>query len=131
VETLYQEKPSKLSPAALETLAVIAYRQPISRAEIEAIRGVAVDGVIQSLCDRKLIRAVGRSNLPGRPQLYQTTGEFLEQFGLSDLDELPDAHELRRPGSSMHESDLFQEKSGSGVVNAEASPISVEGDISR
>ncbi len=115
VETLYQEKPTKLSPAALETLAVIAYRQPISRPEIEAIRGVAVDGVIQSLMERKLIKGAGRSNLPGRPQLYQTTGDFLEQFGLSNLDELPDAHELRRVGSGAHGGDLFEKKNESDV----------------
>ncbi|MCS7064340.1 MAG: SMC-Scp complex subunit ScpB [Methylacidiphilales bacterium] len=111
IEKIFEEKPAKLSPAALETLAVIAYRQPISRAEIESIRGVAVDGVIQSLLERKLIKGAGRAALPGRPQLYRTTDEFLEFFGLASLDELPDAHELRRvekQGVEEQGTDLFE-----------------------
>jgi segregation and condensation protein B len=92
------EKPKspRLSQPALETLAVIAYRQPIGRAEIESVRGVAVDGVLATLLDRKIVRISGRSEQPGRPLLYETTPLFLEVFGLKDLDELPNADELRR-----------------------------------
>jgi segregation and condensation protein B len=87
---------SKLSQPALETLAIIAYRQPISRAEVEAVRGVAVGGVLETLTDRGLVRVAGRAEVPGRPLLYETTTLFLEHFGLSDLDALPNVEELRR-----------------------------------
>ena len=97
VRQLFEEtRPSKLSQPALETLAIVAYRQPISRADIEAVRGVAVDGVVTTLLERKLIKLAGRSEAPGRPLLYETTAEFLECFGLKGLDELPNADELRR-----------------------------------
>ena len=86
----------KLSHPALETLAIIAYRQPITRAEIEQIRGVAVDGVVQTLAERELIEVCGEADAPGRPRLYGTTQFFLEHFGLKGLDELPAADELRR-----------------------------------
>jgi len=93
---LPEMRPERLSPAALETLALIAYRQPITKADIEAVRGVSVDGQIQKLIDRGLIRIGGRADLPGRPMLYETTGEFMEHFGVKDLDELPNAEELRK-----------------------------------
>jgi len=89
-------RPSRLSGPALETLAIIAYRQPITRAEIEQIRGVAVDGVVQTLVERELIEVCGEADAPGRPRLYGTTQFFLEHFGLKGLDELPAADELRR-----------------------------------
>ena len=88
-------KPARLSPPALETLAIVAYRQPVTRADIEAVRGVAVDGVLQNLMERGLVKISGRSELPGRPLLYATTGFFLEHFGLRNLGELPNAQELR------------------------------------
>ena len=91
-----QPKAPRLSQPGLETLAVIAYRQPIGRAEIESVRGVAVDGVLATLLERKVVRVAGRSELPGRPLLYETTPLFLEMFGLKSLDELPNADELRR-----------------------------------
>jgi segregation and condensation protein B len=87
-------RPHRLSAAALETLALIAYRQPIGRAEIEEIRGVAVGGVLKSLHERGLIDVVGRGEGLGRPLLYGTTPIFLEQFALRHLDELPRADEL-------------------------------------
>lgn len=90
-----EARPTRLSAPALETLAIIAYRQPIIRADIEAVRGVAVDGVMQTLSDRGLIRIAGRSEVPGRPLLYTTTQAFLDHFGLRALDELPNAAELR------------------------------------
>ncbi len=83
------ELSSKLSAAALETLAVIAYRQPITRAEIEAIRGVSCDGVLRTLIARELVEPVGRLEQPGRPFLYGTTLQFLQYFGLDSLDKLP------------------------------------------
>jgi segregation and condensation protein B len=87
-------RPQRLSSPSLETLAIIAYRQPIGRAEIEEIRGVAVGSVLKSLHERQLIDVVGRSEGIGRPLLYGTTPLFLEQFGLRHLDELPRADEL-------------------------------------
>jgi segregation and condensation protein B len=85
-----------LSGPALETLAIIAYRQPVTRADIEAVRGVAVDGVMQVLLDRSLVRIAGRADQPGRPLLYSTTDYFLEHFGLKSTGELPNATELGR-----------------------------------
>ncbi len=89
-------KPQRLSPPALETLAIIAYRQPITRADVEAVRGVAIEGVLQSLMERGLVKIAGRAEVPGRPLLYETTQFFLDHFGLRNLDELPNAEELRR-----------------------------------
>lgn len=80
---------SKLSAAALETLAVIAHRQPLTRNEVEAIRGVNCDGVLRTLIQRELVESVGRMEAPGRPFLYGTTAQFLQYFGLSSLDDLP------------------------------------------
>jgi segregation and condensation protein B len=88
-------KPARLTPPSLETLAIVAYRQPITRADVEAVRGVAVDGVLQSLMERGLVKIAGRAEVPGRPLLYETTQFFLEHFGLRDLNELPNAEELR------------------------------------
>ena len=85
----------KLSPAALETLAIIAYKQPILRADVEVIRGVACGEVIRSLMDRRLVKIVGRAEELGRPMLYGTTKQFLEVFGLSGLKDLPKAEELK------------------------------------
>ena len=87
----------KLSPAALETLAIIAYKQPAMRADIEAIRGVAVGEVVRSLCYKGLVKIVGRAEVLGRPMLYGTTKKFLEMFGLNSLKDLPKVEELRKP----------------------------------
>jgi len=88
-------RPTRLSAPALETLAIIAYRQPITKADVEAIRGVTVDGVMQKLLDAGLVKITGRAEIPGRPLLYITTQHFMEHFGLKNLDELPNASELR------------------------------------
>jgi segregation and condensation protein B len=88
-------KPARLSAPALETLAIIAYRQPITRADVEAVRGVNIDGVLQTLMERGLVRIAGRAEVPGRPLLYETTQFFLDHFGLRNLDELPNVEELR------------------------------------
>ena len=114
-------KPARLSPPALETLAIIAYRQPITRADVEAVRGVTVEGVLQNLMERGLVKISGRAELPGRPLLYETTQFFLEHFGLRNLDELPNAEELRtrylpvapRPTAAAGVSDAGQPESPS------------------
>src|SRR6184192_3475576 len=89
-------KPARLSAPALETLAIIAYRQPITRADVEAVRGVNIDGVLQTLMERGLVKIAGRAEIPGRPLLYETTQFFLDHFGLRNLDELPNVEELRK-----------------------------------
>ncbi len=89
-------KPERMSGPAMETLAIIAYRQPVTKAAIEAVRGVACDGMIQKLLDRDLIRIGGRAELPGRPLLYETTELFFEHFGIRSIDDLPNASELRK-----------------------------------
>jgi segregation and condensation protein B len=91
-----ENRQARLSAPAMETLAIIAYRQPITRADMEAVRGVAVDGVLQTLLDRNLVRIAGRSEIAGRPLLYETTQYFMDHFGLKNLDDLPNASELRR-----------------------------------
>ena len=92
----HKARPPRLSQPALETLAIIAYRQPLTRAEIEQVRGVAVDGVMQTLLERGLIEQQGRAEVVGRPMNYGTTALFLEYFGLRALEDLPAADELRR-----------------------------------
>ncbi len=83
---------SRLSRPALETLAIVAYRQPVSRPEVDAIRGVNSEGVLDNLLDRRMIRIAGRKDSPGRPFLYETTREFLVAFGLRDVSDLPKVH---------------------------------------
>ncbi len=92
----HKARPARLSQPALETLAIIAYRQPITRAEVEQVRGVAVDGVLQTLLERELVEQVGRAEVIGRPMTFGTTPTFLEYFGLRSLEDLPAADELRR-----------------------------------
>ncbi|NGZ96257.1 MAG: SMC-Scp complex subunit ScpB [Nitrospira sp. WS110] len=89
---------AKLSRSALESLAIIAYKQPLVRAEIEEIRGVEASGVLRTLLERKLVRIVGRKEVPGRPIMYGTTKYFLEHFGLSDLSQLPPLREFKELG---------------------------------
>ena len=95
ISALYKRPSDRLSGPSLETLAIIAYRQPITRADIEAIRGVNIDGVVKTLEDRNLIRTKGRVDGPGRPILYGTTSEFLKHFGLKSLEELPKLKEFK------------------------------------
>lgn len=94
---LHARSDSKLSPAALETLAIIAYKQPVIRADIEAVRGVAAGEVLRSLMYKGLVRIAGRAEILGRPMLYGTTKKFLEVFGLNSLKDLPKAEELKNP----------------------------------
>jgi len=100
VARLWDEKAPRYSRALLETLALIAYRQPITRGEIEDIRGVAVStNIIKTLTEREWVRVVGHRDVPGRPALYATTRRFLDYFGLRSLNELPPLSEIRDPES--------------------------------
>ncbi|MEJ5357528.1 MAG: SMC-Scp complex subunit ScpB [Desulfobacterales bacterium] len=98
VKRLLDPRPVRLSKAALETLAIIAYKQPIIRAEIEHLRGVDCGGVLRQLLERKLIRVLGRKEIPGRPLIYATTKRFLEVFDLKDLNDLPTPREIEELG---------------------------------
>jgi len=98
VRKLYKEKTAlRLSPSALETLSIVAYKQPLTRGEIEDIRGVDVSGTLETLLERKLVKIVGRKEALGRPMLFGTTMDFMKQFGLRSLDELPRLEELVPP----------------------------------
>jgi segregation and condensation protein B len=101
VRRLLRERPPRLSRPMLETLAIVAYRQPCTRLEIEAIRGVDADAVLATLTERRLVRVVGRKDAPGRPLLYGTTREFLEVFGLPDLSALPTLRELGEGAAAL------------------------------
>ncbi len=134
----HKARAPRISQPALETLAIIAYRQPITRAEIEQVRGVAVDGVMQTLVERGLVDQIGRAEVIGRPMTYGTTSLFLEYFGLRNLDDLPAADELRRmvvtkpeslvtadPGLATVPPDqlqLSQVDSGSAATASETNP---------
>ena len=96
IRRLFQiKKKNRLSRAVLETLAIVAYKQPSTRGEVEAIRGVSVSYAFEILLERRLIKVVGVAETPGRPKLYRTTDEFLARFGLKSLKELPSIEELR------------------------------------
>ena len=123
---LDEARPYRLSPPALETLSIIALRQPISRADIAAIRGVEVDGVVKTLLERDLITIVGKSDAPGRPMLYGTTQKFLEHFGLRDIDDMPKAAELRLQAAALktaeqRAADAKAKEAASGTNEAVAS----------
>lgn len=138
VRRLLREKsPARLSQAALETLAILAFRQPITRADVEHVRGVEVDGVLRHLMEKGLVRIAGRSDAPGRPLLYGTTRDFLKHFGLKTLSDLPKLRELEEltqaapPGpEAASAGDLFPEpasepeglRPGSPAAQAEAAP---------
>lgn len=113
------KKVQRLSQPALETLAIVAYRQPITKAGIEAVRGVSVDAMVQQLIDRGLVKIEGRADLPGRPLLYGTTEAFLDYFGIRTLDEMPNAGELRRVKLPEGET------SGSGAGEAPAEQLAL------
>lgn len=115
---LEKGKANRLSRPALETLAIIAYRQPVVRSEIEAVRGVAVDQIIRNLLDMQLIRVVGRSELPGRPWMFGTTQTFLEHFGLKGLNDLPGTEELRR----LENEQIRKQEAAAGRATEEEPP---------
>ena len=123
VKRLFKERPFRLTRAAIETLAVVAYRQPATRAEIESIRGVDVSGVLESLVERRLVRVAGRRDVPGRPLVYTTTQEFLEMFGLKDLRSLPTLAELGDDLQNMADQSGF---SDAGERGAALLPVDAE-----
>jgi len=103
IKRLLQPKPSRLSKAALETLAIIAYKQPIIRSDVEHLRGVDCGGVLRMLLERKLVRVLGRKEIPGRPIIYATTKQFLEVFDLKNLNDLPSPKEIEELGKTAGE----------------------------
>ncbi len=114
-------KPARLTPPSLETLAIIAYRQPITRADVEVVRGVAIDSVLQTLMERGLVKIAGRAEVPGRPLLYETTQFFLEHFGLRDLDELPNSDELKR--RELPRATIVPEETAAPVAEDAVEPV--------
>ncbi|MHB1000590.1 MAG: SMC-Scp complex subunit ScpB [Armatimonadota bacterium] len=110
VALLLKPERHRLSRAALETLAIVAYRQPITQPEVEAIRGVNSDGVMKTLTERNLIRQLGRRETPGRPMMYATTAEFLNHFGMNDLSELPEIEDITLPVSDNQPADQQAEQ---------------------
>jgi segregation and condensation protein B len=124
LQKLQKERALRLSQAALETLAIIAYRQPATRAEIEEVRGVDAGATVKSLLDRQLIRIAGQREVPGRPMLYGTTRRFLEVFGLENLKNLPTLREL---DEMAREQGLFERASEDALAPA-ASSLPVEGE---
>lgn len=110
IEKLYKPQNSYgLSKAALETLAIIAYKQPVTRAEVEAIRGVRIDSAVGTLIEKNLVKEVGRKEGPGRPMLFGTTPSFLKYFGLQDLTELPDPEEFANRQGKVDQLDIISE----------------------
>ncbi len=103
IKRLNTVRPSKLSQPAMETLAIVAYRQPITRAEIDYIRGVDSGGVVKTLLDKRLIKIVGKKDLPGRPLVYGTTQEFLEVFSLKDITSLPNLQDIKQISAAEEE----------------------------
>src|SRR5882757_11588173 len=103
VRKLLAARPPRLSRPLMETVAIIAYRQPITRPEIEQLRGVDTGGVLETLLERRMIKIAGRKEAPGRPMVYATTDEFLEIFGLKDLESLPDLSEFREIERSIEQ----------------------------
>jgi segregation and condensation protein B len=106
IKKLKSTKPHSLSPQAMETLAIIAYKQPIVKSEIESIRGVDVGGPLRNLLDKKLIRIVGRKDVPGKPIIYGTTRKFLEVFNLKDIMDLPNLRELKELNRQQEQVEL-------------------------
>ena len=124
----------KLSRSALESLAIIAYKQPLVRSEIEEIRGVETSGVLRTLCERKLVRIVGRKDVPGRPIMYGTTKLFLEHFGLQDLSQLPPLREFKELGESEQALLPIEEESLVAVETSEtpySEELSVSSDLAE
>jgi segregation and condensation protein B len=131
LQQLSQTRPLRLSPAALETLAVVAYRQPVTRAEVEFVRGVDVGAVLRSLLERKLVRIAGHREVPGHPLVYATTRRFLEVFGLAKLDDLPTLRELSDLSPSgeatQPESEGVPEEASAADADSEVAELVDEG----
>ena len=118
IAALYKRGPDRLTGPSLETLAIIAYKQPLTRTDIETIRGVNVDGVLRTLEERNLIKTKGRLDAPGRPILYATTNEFLQHFGLRSLEELPNLKEFQES-----DLDFVKEAKKTEVINKETGQL--------
>lgn len=137
VSRLWEEKPQRYSRALLETLALIAYRQPITRGDIESIRGVAVSShIIKTLQEREWVKVVGHKDVPGRPALYATTRQFLDYFNLNKLDELPTLAEIKDLDSmnaelelSLAEAGVAAEESEQTDTDSDTDPVAAEGDV--
>ena len=128
---IQQHNVRKLSPAGLEALAITAYRQPVTIAEINEIRGVETGGVIRTLLERRLIRMVGRKNVVGKPILYGTTPEFLQHFGIADLGDLPSLTEFEKLfGGEAKQALLFAEAAGAGTADDNL-PLDDEDELAR
>jgi segregation and condensation protein B len=126
VSRLWEEKPGRYSRALMETLAIVAYRQPITRGEIEDIRGVQVStNIVKTLLEREWVRVVGQRDVPGRPSLYATTRQFLDYFGLRSLDDLPPLAEIRDLLSIDGELDLAPEGEEGAAIVAHAAPAAL------
>ncbi|MCB2166858.1 MAG: SMC-Scp complex subunit ScpB [Deltaproteobacteria bacterium] len=125
VKKLLKPSPAKLSRAALETLAIIAYKQPIIRADVEHIRGVDCGGVLRMLLEKKLVRVLGRKDIPGRPMIYGTTRQFLEVFNLKDLRDLPSPKEIESMGTEVD--NLFS--TSEDAPENQPSPRSTEAEL--
>jgi segregation and condensation protein B len=121
ISILYKKGPDRLSGPSLETLAIIAYKQPLTRSDIEAIRGVNVDGVLHTLEERKFIKMKGRLEAPGRPILYGTTTEFLQHFGLRSLEELPKLKEFQES-----DLDFVRDKNKAEVVDRSTGKLHIQ-----
>jgi segregation and condensation protein B len=129
ISRLWPERPPRFSRALLETLALIAYRQPITRAEIEAVRGVAVNpNIVKTLLERSWIRVVGQRDVPGHPELLGTTWEFLDYFGLKTLDELPPLAELTAMADINLKLDLGDESPADDATEARSPALPAEDD---
>jgi segregation and condensation protein B len=120
IKRLLQPKPLHLSKAALETLAIIAYKQPVIRSDIENIRGVDCGGVLRVLLERKFVRVLGRRELPGRPLIYATTKRFLEVFGLKNLEDLPTPKEIEEFGNSLSAETVEDDGAETGAIEIPA-----------
>src|SRR5258708_18257259 len=122
VRKLLAARPPRLSRPLMETVAIIAYRQPITRREIEQLRGVDTGGVLETLLERRMIKIAGRKEAPGRPMVYATTDEFLEIFGLKDLESLPDLSEFRETERSIEQANTGPVRSVE-THHADAAPV--------
>jgi len=128
LQQLEKDRPLRLSRAALETLAVVAYKQPATRAEIEHVRGVDVGAVLRSLVERRLVRIAGHREVPGRPIVYATTKRFLEVFGLPELSDLPTLREVQELVPNPPETEAAEEVSHAPSASSESDALEDDAD---
>ena len=128
LQQLEKDRPLRLSRAALETLAVVAYKQPATRAEIEHVRGVDVGAVLRSLVERRLVRIAGHREVPGRPIVYATTKRFLEVFGLPELSDLPTLREVQELVPNPPETEAAEEVSHAPSASSERDALEDDAD---